>query len=884
MTLTTGARLGPYEILGPLGAGGMGEVYRARDTRLDRSVAVKVLPEHLAATPELRTRFEREARAVSSLNHPNICVLHDVGSQDGVDYLVMELVEGETLGARLERGALATPDVLRYGIEIADALDRAHRSGIVHRDLKPGNVMLTKSGAKLLDFGLARGSGLAATTGSLTNSPTVTRPLTTEGAIVGTFQYMSPEQLEGKEADARSDLFGFGAVLFEMATGRRAFEGKSQASLISAIMSSQPPAVSSVSPLSPPGLDRIVSACLAKDPDERIQTAHDVKLQLQWIRDAGSQAGVPAPVVARRKSRERLGWILAGVGIAAAAALALPRLILPPVEVRPVRFAVRAPADVRISSDPLASVLSPDGRMLAFIAADTAGAFRIYLRPLESLAAQPLEGTDNAYAPFWSPDSRHLGYFADGKLKKVPASGGLPEVVCDAPDARGGSWSSSGTIVFAPIAVGPLVGVSAEGGEPAEIIRPDSTQNETGFRWPQMLPDGKHFLFASLPARANGFDIYVGAVDSKQRKRLLSAASTPVYSAPGYLLYARNSRLVAQRFDAAALKLKGEPVSLGEAPALSNALGAPAVSVSQTGNVARVAASLANTELRWMDRSGRETGSIPVPPGRYQYLALSPSGDRLVMAKLTSASQSDLWMMDLSRALMTRFTFGTSGQVENPVWSPDGKWVAYNAQRNGRLDLFRKLASGGADEEPVYASDVLIKNLSHWSSDGRSLVFDQPDPKTGWDVWTVPVEGDHTPVPVLHSRFNEKSGEISPDGRWIAYHTDESGRPEVCVQSYPSTGSKYQVSTNGGANPSWSKDGREIVFGSLDGVGMSAQVLPGTEFHTGTPRALFRLRSDVVSFTASADMQRVLISVPAGRGEPTAIEVELNWTAALKKK
>jgi len=821
MTLTPGTKLGPYEILGPLGAGGMGEVYRARDSRLGREVAVKVLPQHLSASPELRQRFEREARAVSSLNHPHICTLHDVGREGDTDFLVMEHMEGETLAVRLERGPLPTDLLLRTGVEIADGLDRAHRSGIVHRDLKPGNIMLTKSGAKLMDFGLARGAGAAGgpTGAALSQTPTVSQPLTAEGTIVGTFQYMAPEQLEGKEADARSDLFALGATLYEMATGRKAFEGQSQASLISSTMSSEPAAISSVSPMTPPALERVVRACLAKEPDERIQTAHDVKLQLQWIRDAGSQGGVPAPIAERRKNRERLAWGVAGVATLVLVVGALvfgPRLLRRPAPPPLMRFSVTTLEGVTMAGDANASAISPDGRKLAFLAADSSGTGRIWIRSLEALAAQPLAGTDNASLPFWSPDSREIGFFADGKLKKIALAGGSAEVLCDALDGRGGSWSRGGVILFVPVAAGSILRVSPDGGEPVEVVRPDSARHETGLRWPQFLPDGKHYLFVSLPQRQGNHDVYLATLGSNERKRLFGATAAPVYAEPGYLIFVRNGRLMAQRFDPRRLAISGEPQPLGEAPPPSGTHGAPAVSVSATGVLAHPGIGLPNTQLVWLDRAGKPRGTIPLPAGRWGSAVFSPDAQRIVVDRQSSPTEADLWMVELSRGVASRFTFTNAPQTGNAVWSPDGQWVAYNVDRGGPRDIYRKPASGAGEEEAVLQSNALFKNVSDWSRDGRYLVFNQPDATTGWDIWLLPVEGERKPIPYLRSRFNENGGWISPDGRWMMYTSDESGKGEVYVQSFPTPGNKYQISTAGGFFGFWSRDGREVLLSTLE--------------------------------------------------------------------
>ena len=890
MPVTAGTRLGPYEITTPLGAGGMGEVYRARDTRLGRDVAIKVLPQHLSSAPEVRARFEREARTVSSLNHPHICTLFDVGRESDTDYLVMELVEGETLAQRLARGPLATGEVLRLGAQIADALDRAHRAGVVHRDLKPGNVMLTKSGAKLMDFGLARATGMAGpasgsgvTVAALTQSPTVAAPLTAEGTIIGTFQYMAPEQLEGKEADARSDLWALGCVLYEMATGRRAFEGKSQASLIGSIMNNTPPPISAVSSLAPPALERLVRNCLEKDPEERVQTAHDVRLQLQGLVDAGSQAGAPAPNAVAPRGRERLAWAAALLAAVVAAALGIPRLGPGPKPPQVVRFLVSGPAGVTVGTDPAGIKISPDGRTLVFLGTDSSGTPALWARPLASLVAQRIGGTDNAAFPFWSPDSRMLGFFADSKLKKVPIEGGSPEALCDAPDGRGGSWSKGGVIVFAPMASGPIARVSEDGGEIETILSPDSSRRETGLRWPEFLPDGKHFLFAGLPSNQGNFDIYVGTLGSKERRKLLSSGAAPVYTPPGYLLFVRNGRMMAQRFDVAAMALKSKPEPLGEAPLLSITAGAPATSVSANGILAHPAVGLPDTKLVWLDRAGHELGVLAVPAGRWEGMDLSRDGKWLVAQRRSGSNHSDLWMIDVARSLATRFTFGSTSETYAPVWAPDGKWVAYDSDRQGPADIFRKPVGGSGDEEPVLESATLFKNLSQWTPDGSSLIYYQPDPETGWDIWRIPLDGERKPVPVIRTRFNEYSGQVSPDRHWIAYYSDESGRPEVYVRSYPEPGQKYQVSTAGGIQGVWSRDGRELLFGSLDGGVMVATVKTTPTFTVDRPRLLFKPRQDVVFYTFASDFSRFIASVPVREATAAAITVELDWIAGLKR-
>ncbi len=563
----------------------------------------------------MRARFGREAKTVSSLNHPHICTLFDVGRESDIDYLVMELVEGETLAQRLSKGGMATPEVLRLGAQITDALDRAHRAGVVHRDLKPGNVMLTKSGTKLMDFGLARATGLAGDRGGgvtlagMTQSPTMAAPLTAEGSIVGTFQYMSPEQLEGKEADARSDIWALGCVLYEMATGRRAFDGATQASLISAIMRDVPRPMAELAPMSPPALDRLVGALLAKDPDDRVQTAHDVKLQLQWAGDASSASSAAvSSVVATPRSRgggATLAWIVAGTALVLAlASWLLPR---PPGSggAERARLTVPGPPGTQLLNDAESFAISPDGSTLAFAASDSAGTSKLWLRPLDALTARQLPGSDRASLPFWSPDGSSLGFFADAKLKTIRIETGTIEALCDAPDPRGGTWGSQGSIVFAPIAMGSLYSVPAEGGAVTLALPPDTTRGETALRYPEFLPDGRGFLFVALPQQQVNFQVYLGHLGSTDRKPLMVAGASPVYAEPGWLVTVQNSRLIAQRFDASRGKVTGKPIVLGDAPILGGNNGTRAVSASRNGILAYPAGRRSDTQLAWLDRSGQ---------------------------------------------------------------------------------------------------------------------------------------------------------------------------------------------------------------------------------------------------------------------------------------
>jgi len=896
MPLAVGTRLGPYEILSPLGAGGMGEVYRARDTRLGRDVAVKVLPGHLMANAELRARFEREARAASSLNHPHICTLHDVGHEGDIAYLVMELVEGETLAERLTRGPLPASDVVKFGAQIADALDRAHRAGVIHRDLKPGNVMLTKAGAKLLDFGLARATALGAAAGgsvaTMAPSPTIAGPLTAEGTMVGTFQYMAPEQLEGREADARSDLWSLGCVLYEMATGKRAFDGSTQASVISAIMRDVPRPMAELAPMSPPALERLVGALLAKDPDERIQTAHDAKLQLQWATDAGSDArsgsaAVSAAVPSWSRGRgSKLAWGVAVVALlAAAAAWFLP--VRQPTGTGRLRYTIEPPGSFSVTGNSITAAISADGRALVLVASDSSGTSRLWLRELGALEGRMLEGTEHALLPFWSPDSRWVGFFADGKLKRIAIAGGQPEVLCDAPDARGGSWGSRGTIVFAPIATGPLMAVAQEGGEPTEVARPDSVRGETALRAPCFLPDGRHFLFVSLPRKVEGYDVHLGELGSGKRRVVMRTWASPVYAEPGYIVAVRGAQLTAQPFDPGAGKVSGKPMTIGAAPAALAYDGAPAVSVSRSGVLAYSSAGMVNTRLEWWTREGRFLSAVPLPTGSWNPRGISPDGRQVLLLRTASFSETDIWRLDLTNGQASRLTFAPTQVRGSAIWAPDGNRIAYGSSPIGPEQLFIQPTSGGPPRL-LYGSDVALKNMYSWTPDGKFVVFEAPDPRTGWDVWAAPVEGTPVPVPVVRTPANESGGWISPDGRWLAFASDESGRFELYVQAFPGPSEHVPVpgsstSGNDGAGPCWwTRDGREIMFLAANQLRV-APVEAGATIRIGPSRLLFPLPEGGLGACPAPDHDRIMVAVPVARVARAATVIDMNWASEIHR-
>jgi len=924
MAISAGTKLGPYEIIAPLGAGGMGEVYRARDTRLDRTVAIKILPEASANTPESRARFEREARAVSSLNHAHICILYDIGHQNGTDFIVMEYLEGESLASRLARGAMPVPELLRIGIQIADALDKSHRQGVVHRDLKPGNIMLTKSGAKLLDFGLAKAT--APLVNDFSSSPTVTRPLatspsaqpalTTQGAIVGTFQYMSPEQLHGAEADARSDIFSFGAVLYEMATGKKAFEAKSQASLIAAILEHEPEPITVAKPTAPAALDRVIRTCLAKNPDDRFQSAHDVKLQLAWIRDAGSEssgasatsavgiAGMP-PMPQSLAASRRL-WMLATfaalIALVAVSALYFSLRRAPaPRPLATVRFSLLPPEKAIFD---LPVIVSPDGKLLAFVAI-SGGQEMLWVRPLDSLDVHALGGTDGATLPFWAPDSSAIGFFADGQLKKVTLSTGVVQNVTVARDPRGGAWGPDGTILFTPDFRSGLFKIPSTGGTAAPATQIDkSGDNETSHRWPCFLPDGRHFLYF---ARTNGKQTQaadIGSLDSKEpvARHFLEVDSQVLYAEPGYLVFVRGRTLFAQPFDASSLTLHGEAVPIADGVEPLGEIGPTSYapfSVSQTGALVYRSEVLNLTQLTWFDRHGKALGTLG-PPGRYDEPALSPDGKRLVIdVNASSSSSGDIWVVDIATASFSRFTFDPASDI-TPIWSPDGKNVVFSSNRTGEYNLYIKPSDGSSNEKLLQGSPSNSAQIpSDWSRDGKSLIFDFASASNDYDLWLQPmangtISTDQKAHGLVEYPGAQVRANVSPDGRWIAYESNETGRSETWVQSFPPGGGKWQITSEGGIEPQWHKDGRELFYLAPNRKLMAVETQLNPTFHAGPPQPLFDAPISMKGigdsrsrFAVSPDGQRVLVVTDlaersSSSGSP--IQVVLNWPAALEKK
>jgi serine/threonine protein kinase len=878
--LEPGARLGPYEIVASIGSGGMGEVYRARDTRLDRIVAIKVLAAHFSSHPEARERFEREARAVSSLNHPHICTLHDVGSQDGIDYLVMEYLEGETLASRLSRGALPFHPALKLAIQITEALEAAHSRGVVHRDLKPANVMLSKSGVKLLDFGLAK----KALEFLREPGEPAKAPLTNPGAIMGTVQYMAPEQLEGKEADARTDIFSFGVMLYEMLTGRRAFEGKSDASIIAAIMSTEPAPASSLQPLTPPALDRIIRTCLAKDPDRRWRSAHDIGVQLQAIEEDSQLDALPASAV-RGKLRERI-WMSAAVILLIVAGLAF-FLRHPSAPEQSSRFEVLPPQNTIPASLISAGRISiaPNGRMLAFVARIPGSPDTVWVRALDSFKTRALLGTEGAAHVFWSWDSRFIAFFADGKLKKVEVagpSGPVPvQVVCDAPDGRAGSWGRSDIIVFWVYLRGAILKVPAAGGVPVPATKIDGP-SRPWHRYPSFLPDGRHFLFSTSPG------LYVASLDSAEPTLLSDVNSSVEYGAPGYLLYVRDRTLIARPFDAANLKFTGTEFTVEPHVGYANVSGGN-FSVSENGTLAYgTGDDVVTTQMVWFDRTGRRLNAVD-QPGAFRQPQITADGSKLLVERLDlRARASDIWLYDLARNVNSPLTYGPGWHVD-VIGSADMTRIACVTVREGRNVMEMKpVSSTGEPEEllslpnPVYFSD--------WSHDGKFALFVKLGDGMREDLWVLPLAGGRKPFPFLRTPFAEEQGQFSPDGKWIAYASDETGKAEVYVQSFPATGAKWRVSINGGTQPRWRGDGKEIFYLAADRKLMAVQVKSSPHFEAGAPAMLFQtgITSELgpyisFSYAVTGDGKRFLLLDPVGDESSPAMSIVLNWTAGLAR-
>ncbi len=886
MALESGKKLGPYEIIEQAGAGGMGEVYKAKDTRLDRIVAVKVLPATFAVNPDIKTRFEREAKAISSLNHPNICILYDVGEQDGIDYLVMEFIEGETLSDKIKNGPLPMKELLDISIQIADALDKAHRQGLIHRDLKPGNIMLTSTGAKLLDFGLAKlqldnsAPGVA--------SITQTTPLTGTGTLLGTMQYMAPEQLEGQEADARSDIFAFGAVMYEMATGSRAFAGNSQASLIASIIKEEPRSVSEVQPMLPPLLEQTISQCLSKDPDQRWQTTGDLKRSLQWIADGKGVVKTSGLIPQNRSVREMITMtgMIVFILISSALSYFLWQEYSEPVQV--VKSHLLAPDDNEFDETSGGSIaISPDGLKLAFVAEDTATTVKqLWVRSLNSLTSLPLPGTENANLPFWSADSRYIAFFAKGKLKKILATGGPTLTISNASSGRNGSWNQDDIILFTPTFNGVIHKVSAAGGESVPITTLDTTIGDKTHRWVRFLPDGNHFLFYARTGSGSEGEkdaICLGSLDSDSFKRIIPAKSTVDY-ANGYILYQREASLMAHPFDLGSMELTDDAFPIAEKVTYLSNWSRSVFTVSNTGILIYRSGDLnIGSIVLLTDREGIVLDTVGELSVQYDQ-RYSPDEEKIVISiEDVANSNVDLWLYDVKRKIQTRFTFDSTLDA-SPIWSPDGKRIAFRSDRSGKPGIYIKNVSGLGEIEKVFES----KNEcwpSTWSPDGKYILFMFNDENSMFDTWVVTVSGEKEPYPFLTTPFEEFDPSFSPDGRWMAYASNETGVEQVYVTPFPGPGTKWQVSINEGDRPLWRSDGKELFYLNNKDEIMTAEV-DGSQstFQIGEVKKMFPVSTSKPGsvYDVTNNGQRFIVNTVLQSSDKSKVVMVKNWDQNLE--
>jgi serine/threonine protein kinase/Tol biopolymer transport system component len=894
-TISPNTTIAQYTIVSKIGEGGMGEVWRARDTKLGREVAIKVLPASLSENTDRLNRFEQEAQAAGALNHPNILVIHHIGIHDGAPYIVSELLEGETLRERIAGTALPQRKAIDYGLQIARGLAAAHEKGIVHRDIKPDNVFVTNDGRiKILDFGLAKLTGASDATQSQTEVPT--RKVNTDpGTVMGTMGYMSPEQLKGQSADHRSDIFSFGAILYEMLSGKRAFRGDSMAETMSAILREDPPELSETNKTVSPALERVVRHCLEKNPAERFHSARDLAFAIESLSGSATISGQTATMptitesstavgLSRWLGNVRVAWIVAAVFLVAlvTALVALLYFRQPSSPSQITRFSIPLPKGTNTGGESAPVIaLSPDGHRLVFSAEDAAGKRQLWLRPLDSFAAQPLTGTEGAAYSFWSPDGRYIAFFADNKLKKLDIGSGVIETICQTGKGagRGGDWNRQGAILFDNGNDG-LSRVNAAGGKPEAASELDAAHGEGMHLFPSFLPDGKHYLFENTGGDNRG--IYVGSLDSKDGKLLIplgtdvANSTQSVWAPPGFILYALNrNTLLAQAFDPDRLELKGEPFRVAENVLYTVNLKGR-FTVSANGVLAFVQGGEPDTvQLTWRDRLGKQIG-ITGPPDLWTSFKLSPDERSAALSREEPNRLHALWILDLVKGTTSRFV--ADGDNFSPVWSPDGKQLVYTSVRNG-LIFFLKPVAGNGQEEQVFVVQRGGYYPSSWSPDGKYLVFRASVPETGMDIWLLPLS-DRKPQPLLKTKFNEQNAKISPDGNWLAYQSDESGNNEVYVTQFPQPARSWRISISGGVNPFWRGDGKELYFVSGNKL-MAVSVTGGTEFQSGTPQPLFEIEG--TNYAPSKDGQRFLVSVVTEKAPAPPINVVLNWTAQLKK-
>ncbi|MGE5325740.1 MAG: protein kinase domain-containing protein [Deltaproteobacteria bacterium] len=893
MGLASGNKIGPYEIVSPLGAGGMGEVYRARDATLGRDVALKVLPDLVSRDPERTARFKREAQVLASLNHPNIAAIYGFEESTGVRALVMELVEGETIAERLKQGALPIEDALSIARQTAEALEAAHDRGIVHRDLKPANIKITHQGSvKVLDFGLAKAlENDASGSSSVSNSPTLTVAATQAGVILGTAAYMAPEQAKGKPADRRADIWAFGCVLYEMLSGLRPFDGETVSDVLAGVIRAEPD-WKAMPAATPPRIGELVRRCLIKDPKHRLQAIGDARITIEELsggaNDSSSaltsavQVAVAPPV--GPASRRLLPWAIAGLLLIACALLAVGYVSRKPIPAPSVQATISLPTELT-QPDLDHFALSPDGRRLAFVAAASGERPRVWIRPLDSPTAQPLAGTDGATYPFWSPDSRYIGFFADGKLKKIDASGGAAQSLCDATEGRGGTWGPKGDIVFAPGIYTGIYQVAESGGTPVQLTSLSNSGDSD--RFPSFLPDGEHVLFLYLTGSGKKDLLQVVSLNSKEVKTIAEIRSDAFYDPSGYLVYQREGSLVAQKFDVNNFTLSGDAFPIVDQIAFIVDRGNVLSSISNNGVMVYRGGKLGgDAQLTWFDREGNRLQTLGQPAQIFQPV-ISPDGKKVVEQIIDASGKGTLWTVDVARGVPSRFTF--QGPSDGwPVWSPDGKQIAYESNRGGNLEIFVKAASGVEEEKPLVTEEG-ESMPTDWSRDGRFLAYQKQSRTTKkFDIWILPMTGDRKTFSFIATEANEFDGVFSPDGRWLAYLSNETGRSEAYVVPFPGRSGKWQVSSGGAEWIFWVNGGKEIDYITPDSKWMAAEVnARGDEFSIGATKAVFggkSLPGSVIQpgLWITPDGKRLLMPITNGNSS-IQFSVMTNWRVQVKK-
>jgi eukaryotic-like serine/threonine-protein kinase len=882
MQFTPGSRVGVYEVIGLVAIGGMGEVYRARDTRLGRDVALKILTEVAVGDPEHEARFEREVRAVAALSHPNIVAIHSFGIENGVAYAVIEWLEGKTLRQELAHGALPVRRVLDIGVQIALGLAAAHDKGIIHRDVKPENVILTSEGlVKLLDFGLARIAS-DARAGFAQETETGSHLITGAGVLLGSVGYMSPEQVSGLAADHRSDVFSLGVVLFEMLTGHLPFQCDSAIETWSATLKDGPAPIASFTSGVPFSLERIVTRCLEKSPAERFQSARDLAFALSQLASPSSVfpavTANPQPAVNNRRRVVAAATLVVGLLLALVVFL---RYWPPEVPSRQplVTFTIPPPPDTTLANVPARMLaISPSGERLVF-AVRKGGRRELWIRYLASANAEPLPGTEDGSEPFWSPDGQHIGYFAQSKLKRVSVDGSTSLTLCDASlEARGGTWSEEGQILFAD-AYGGLSRVAATGGTPTRVTFPAEEPKHQSDSWPQFLPGGRRFLYLRQegPGTEAGGTAYLGTLDGAGPRELVSGVFNALLVAPNRILFTDATGINVQRVDLDRGQMVGEVGTFSAD--VDRHLGHAALSLSRSGTLAYASAGSRDHRLVWVDRNGHEVGAVATPDG-WRDVALSPDGSRVAVQRIVLEA-NDIWTIDLARGVPSRFTLSPDVD-DDPVWSPDGKTIAFSSVRDGIPGIYQQHPGGAGAAELLFTNHASVHPTS-WSPDGRFLLFEQTDPISASDVWVLPLQGNTAPYSYVATPFSESDAHFSPDGKWIAYTSDESGRQEVYVQSFPDLGDKVQISTRGGVSPRWAPDGHELYFLSIERQLMAVPIRLTNPLQAGSPTHLFHTSIGLGAnrYVPSPDGKRFLFSVGIAESSPAEIVVVLSWADHL---